>query len=552
MSANWLKSSDNKYFFVCPIEPRDDEDYYESLKSAMQDYSCRFFSINQTPYEYWPIVHILHALTRFPSNICQDDQGGTGSKFKERLGRYLVNEYLEEYKEDDIPLLYFMILTYLTDGLDKMGYHKKREHLCDEAVRCHLLGLKCYKLHNNNPPNSYSKILSNQLERLQLTMLPKLLLNYMTTRSLDYALRNMEGETMPHVLSQRDSYKNAAFLIKESFKSFVINHKDYSIYHRDLDDSFWTGFVFVTEMSRRMIQYDIPRKSSKHQKRYKYLLKRAIKSLEKYIDCPPLDCCERYGLYHSYLGYYYAVFSRNENHLKKARNYLIKGMKIIQSVSKYLQSLPELYDFLIWVLRGMCHIDECIEIMRISIDFYDYYQRESQRQYYIDEIEQMNVLQRIIKLIGRPAKKCINLNSQNQLNVGPFYWKQVLEVREKGGAEITKRIFGPQMSACVHYFKEDKYYRVMKNIVAMKECNYSKCRAKNIKLEICSKCKSVYYCCKEHQKLDWKLKHRFECKQYDTRNVSMTCKNIAQRWKGPALAYSDEKGLQTMFVDVLS
>jgi hypothetical protein len=33
----------------------------------------------------------------------------------------------------------------------------------------------------------------------------------------------------------------------------------------------------------------------------------------------------------------------------------------------------------------------------------------------------------------------------------------------------------------------------------------------------CSKCKKVYYCCKEHQQLDWKNIHRSECKELCTR-----------------------------------
>merc|ERR1712008_43198 len=98
---------------------------------------------------------------------------------------------------------------------------------------------------------------------------------------------------------------------------------------------------------------------------------------------------------------------------------------------------------------------------------------------------------------------------------------------------IKAMIFGDNISGSIRYFKEDKFYRVLKNIAAMKECNYPNCRAKNIKLEICSKCKSVYYCSKEHQKLDWKMRHRLECKNLNERNVQMTCKHIIKRWRGP-------------------
>src|SRR5438128_279306 len=41
------------------------------------------------------------------------------------------------------------------------------------------------------------------------------------------------------------------------------------------------------------------------------------------------------------------------------------------------------------------------------------------------------------------------------------------------------------------------------------QCSYQQCTNKGI--HKCSNCSIAYYCSKEHQKSDWKLKHKLEC-----------------------------------------
>ena len=58
----------------------------------------------------------------------------------------------------------------------------------------------------------------------------------------------------------------------------------------------------------------------------------------------------------------------------------------------------------------------------------------------------------------------------------------------------------------------------------MKQCNYIKCNKSNRKmksqknnndickkLKLCSKCKSAFYCTRNHQKKDWKYSHKYVC-----------------------------------------
>ena len=44
----------------------------------------------------------------------------------------------------------------------------------------------------------------------------------------------------------------------------------------------------------------------------------------------------------------------------------------------------------------------------------------------------------------------------------------------------------------------------------MRFCGYQKCRKMFVKKK-CSKCKNVWYCCRNHQKKDWNAIHRSIC-----------------------------------------
>ena len=56
-------------------------------------------------------------------------------------------------------------------------------------------------------------------------------------------------------------------------------------------------------------------------------------------------------------------------------------------------------------------------------------------------------------------------------------------------------------------------FNIMNNMIKERQCNYDKCRRQDLKrFKICKRCKSVFYCNRKHQKLDWKNgKHREYC-----------------------------------------
>ena len=62
------------------------------------------------------------------------------------------------------------------------------------------------------------------------------------------------------------------------------------------------------------------------------------------------------------------------------------------------------------------------------------------------------------------------------------------------------------------HIKNKTSFVVMRNIIIMKHCNYTKCNRMDLKsYKICNRCKSVFYCCRNHQKKDWKYYHREHC-----------------------------------------
>ena len=67
------------------------------------------------------------------------------------------------------------------------------------------------------------------------------------------------------------------------------------------------------------------------------------------------------------------------------------------------------------------------------------------------------------------------------------------------------------------YVSDTKTYVLMKNLILVKECNYVECRAKDVKVFcLCRRCKSAFYCCRNHQKKDWK-KHKSVCRESENR-----------------------------------
>ncbi len=53
--------------------------------------------------------------------------------------------------------------------------------------------------------------------------------------------------------------------------------------------------------------------------------------------------------------------------------------------------------------------------------------------------------------------------------------------------------------------------RILENMAMRKECNYGRCKRKDVRLGMCKTCRGVFYCSRRHQKKDWSARHRHEC-----------------------------------------
>ena len=84
--------------------------------------------------------------------------------------------------------------------------------------------------------------------------------------------------------------------------------------------------------------------------------------------------------------------------------------------------------------------------------------------------------------------------------------------------QLIKSTFVNEISS---YIYDPKTYIIIKNTVQMKQCNYDKCKRRDLKkFKICKRCKSVFYCNRKHQKKDWNNKHRKNCVEKKVRDYN--------------------------------
>ena len=76
----------------------------------------------------------------------------------------------------------------------------------------------------------------------------------------------------------------------------------------------------------------------------------------------------------------------------------------------------------------------------------------------------------------------------------------------------------------------EKYVLCMGYMITLKECNYEKCKKKDIVLKRCKNCVSVYYCSRLCQKRDW-ICDRSVCKKLQSRDYSITLGKLVGSFK---------------------
>eukprot|EP01084_Bolivina_argentea_P280139 479017_1 len=72
------------------------------------------------------------------------------------------------------------------------------------------------------------------------------------------------------------------------------------------------------------------------------------------------------------------------------------------------------------------------------------------------------------------------------------------------------------------YISNERFNNMIRNLFELKHCNYIGCNTKDLRsFKLCKRCKSVFYCNRKHQKLDWNKNHRLHCVENDDRNYYM-------------------------------
>eukprot|EP01084_Bolivina_argentea_P095998 172568_1 len=190
----------------------------------------------------------------------------------------------------------------------------------------------------------------------------------------------------------------------------------------------------------------------------------------------------------------------------KTKKYLILGMKKIRKYDPFHPTLHFVYRYMIHLYKSLGKYNKCKKWLKLSIELNKYtniYKKSD------DDIQDLEDIRN-----GRYTKLI--------LPVREFIWKSKRNTTLGNGFERW------QIEKLRIYFKNKKSYQIMKNICCAKECNLFQCKRKDTKLNKCSKCQSVFYCSKKHQKMDWKIQHRDECNKLEERNMKYT---LQKDWK---------------------
>ena len=122
--------------------------------------------------------------------------------------------------------------------------------------------------------------------------------------------------------------------------------------------------------------------------------------------------------------------------------------------------------------------------------------------------------------ISVQEKMAWNVRRQNSLQkMMGRDWKNALNVKSHRVRiqEIHKeRCFQSLVGKVRNLLMIEANYNVVRNMLRHRECSYGECKRKDVKrLHACSRCQNVFYCCRRHQKLDWKRTHKYRCISID-------------------------------------
>eukprot|EP01084_Bolivina_argentea_P260547 440032_1 len=451
----------DKNFFICPSSITSKQDC-KKLIDSISKYSKRCYefeniSENDVPY---PIMFILNLLSS-KTTVMHKLTIAPKIEINKFIFDYTEQYFLANYKPRQIPYLYAILMQKKGLFLNNISARNDSRKQMLETVKIWQTAFEYVQIYENqlknNKLNVLSQIVDKRLEK-------------------DKSFAVLHGQILFNLsisYSQINNTKMVMEMTNKSCRYFIINHNKYSSY----DDYGHIAFDFATRIIKKLMSWDCG--TGKHQKRYKHLLKISLNSLKKTYGNQGHIYAEKYGMLMATLGYYYALF---EKRFDKAQTLLYMSINIIQKYDKYVVALRDVYDFLLWIEMSCCNVNQCENILAMSMDF-------NKR---INLLPQLNYDKQDLKTV-REMRYWSKVKKRRHF---VSYWNNVVANLVKSAiAKVSKQC----LFEYINYVRNIMYYRTMKNLCSFKECNYKKCRGKDKKLELCSKCKSVYYCCRKHQ-----------------------------------------------------
>ena len=237
--------------------------------------------------------------------------------------------------------------------------------------------------------------------------------------------------------------------------------------------------------------------------------------------------------------YFYQEYERD-----KALKYMRRRFKLMRKHQEYGCVWRGFLDW--YILKWAVHnFNECNRILRMAINFDCNDQARGDRDAAIMEMEEMQDHEAYfppIWIFDEKNKKKQRCVIKVVVEKGMLFTNTSNYRINKSKVDIRNQYIR-YSSVMKRVLTNKSTYNIISNMIKGKQCNYIACNNKTLRrYKICKRCKSVFYCNRLHQKLDWNQgNHRTYCVKRDKRdhkilkqrynlNIEDSLKKTAQRF----------------------